>query len=306
MKKLIILFLAGLFLTGCGEAESFSVKPLEKAGFEIEETTVEIEGLSKEYNLIYISDTHIITDSDEVTDKDMVAFRKSGLVSEKDKKDGEAIFEKFSKVVDKCGADGILMGADMIDFCSLSNVETLRKDFENIKTRFMYIRSDHDSLPFNCENLTVEKAREYQDSLGEYNAVTVQDYDEFLVVGINDNYNQITAEALSDFKKVLEEKKPVILLIHVPINSLVSKELYDVSVAVWKDALIWGDDCHYVPDENTKEFIELVLNENSPVKAVYSGHIHTTFEGYLTEKIKGHVFSAGYNYAAGHILVKPW
>ncbi len=45
---------------------------------------------------------------------------------------------------------------------------------------------------------------------------------------------------------------------HVPLQSMVDTTLAEQSKEVWQDrALIWGEDCYYVPDVNsTKKKVE--------------------------------------------------
>ncbi len=50
-----------------------------------------------------------------------------------------------------------------------------------------------------------------------------------------------------------------------------------------------GEDCGYELDEPSKRFLELVLEEDSPVVAVLSGHIHYEWEGNITEDIYEYV-----------------
>lgn len=100
----------------------------------------------------------------------------------------------------------------------------------------------------------------------------------------------MTAEGLSALLFQLEEAKEqndrVIFLTHVPLDSPMDNTLAEMSKKAWNDrALIWGNNCYYVPDQTTSEALQAVLAPNSPVSMVLSGHLHFEYTGNLTETI---------------------
>lgn len=52
-----------------------------------------------------------------------------------------------------------------------------------------------------------------------------------------------------------------------------------------------GEGCYYIPDDNTKVFLEMIYNENTPVVEILCGHMHFSWDGMVTDKVHEHVFS---------------
>ena len=130
------------------------------------------------------------------------------------------------------------------------------------------------------------------------------EYDDICVLGIDNSTSQLPAEALEKIKEVFAIGKPIILVTHVPIDSKLDSSLAEQSKVVWQDrALLWGDGCTYEPDENTREFLDMVYATDSPVKLVLSGHLHFSWDGYITENTREHVFNPAYSNSIGIVKI---
>ena len=128
---------------------------------------------------------------------------------------------------------------------------------------------------------------------------------ELCVAGLSNSTDQITESGLQQMKEILSKGKPVILLTHVPYKSLIDDSLQKASKKVWQErALVWGEDCNYQPDQNTEELMNLIYAENSPVKEILCGHLHFSWDGYITENTHEHVFSPAFTQTVGVITVK--
>jgi len=71
----------------------------------------------------------------------------------------------------------------------------------------------------------------------------------------------------------LAEKKPVILMLHVP---LYTEAVLHKAAAVWKGGVVLGGGIHggIYPDTVSTEFITLTTAKDSPVELVLAGHVH--------------------------------
>ena len=75
---------------------------------------------------------------------------------------------------------------------------------------------------------------------------------------------------------------------------------------VWQDrALVWGTDCTYHPDRNTREFMDMIYAADSPVKEILCGHLHFSWDGAVTETTRQHVFSPAFEKKIGVVTVSP-
>ena len=77
-------------------------------------------------------------------------------------------------------------------------------------------------------------------------------------------------------KEAYAKRKPIIFVTHVPINSLVDQSLANICMGrdTKRRNLTWGTDTYYKPNAQTKELLDMVCAEASPVKAVLAGHLH--------------------------------
>ncbi|MDO4344037.1 MAG: metallophosphoesterase [Eubacteriales bacterium] len=261
----------------------------------VAEHTVNIPGITGEYDLIFLADMHIVVESDEVEEESReTVSQRSGLFADSDGTASASLWADMARQLDSFHADAILMGGDMIDFASNATIECLKQGLKNIQTPWMYVRADHD---YGVWYGTMEKdeAKALHAEIDENKRVYSMDMGEFLIVGVNNNTSQISQKALNEIKSLFSQGKPVILMLHVPLESRLDDELNQKSKEVWQDrALIWGEDTYYEPNENTQAFLDLVYAKDSPVREVLSGHLHFLYDGDLTDTVHQHVVNPAY------------
>ena len=273
-----------------------------------DEKEIEIPGLQKEYTIAVVNDQHIIVeDGDYAKEKEEEVDSRYGLFCNEEGVHSSDAWQGIVEEVNDLQPDGVVLDGDMIDFFSQANLDCLMEGLKEIEAPAMYLRADHDLASWYSDTLTSKEISKKEKAVWEMDSVMVQDYDEFLVVGINNNTSQISKKGLKKIKEVWQQGKPVILAMHVPLQSQLSDDLDKASKEVWQDrALIWGNkDCYYEPNERTQEFLDMVFAENSPVVAVIGAHLHFAHEDQLNDKIVQYVFDASYKGTVGVITVKP-
>lgn len=273
--------------------------------YSAENVHVSIEGCENTYYLLWVSDLHICIPGDEVTDQNYttVLARHDGF-SVSNGVPTDMMWAELPNILDDCDADAILFGGDMVDFCSEANVNCLRDGLNRLHTPYLYIRADHDNRPFFLANPDPAKAKNLQDSVCGNNDVFSMEFDDFYILAVNNSTDQMTPEGLDAAKAVFAAGKPVIILSHVPYASKVDPSLQESSRAAWGNReLVWGLSSSYVPNETTQEFLDLVYAEESPVVEILCGHLHYTWDGYLTGNIREHVFSPAFQGVVGVITI---
>ena len=272
-----------------------------------DEKEIEIPGLQKEYTIAVVNDQHIIVeDGDYAKEKEEEVDSRYGLFCNEEGVHSSDAWQGIVEEVNDLQPDGVVLDGDMIDFFSQANLDCLMEGLKEIEAPAMYLRADHDLASWYSDTLTSKEISKKEKAAWEMDSVMVQDYDEFLVVGINNNTSQISKKGLKKIKEVWQKGKPVILAMHVPLQSQLSDDLDKASKEVWQDrALIWGNkDCYYEPNERTQEFLDMVFAEDSPVVAVIGAHLHFAHEDQLNDKIVQYVFDASYKGTVGVIKVK--
>ena len=257
-------------------------------------------GLKRNYKIIWISDMHIIFQTEEVAAdcREAIDERIRAFTDTRGLRTPENWLELAGRL-DSMGGDLIVLGGDMMDFCSERNIACLREGLAKIKTPVMYIRGDHDNSPYYLDKTTYGECRERHNAIGNNANIIMHEFDEFIVLGFNDSTRQLTEAGLAEAKRIFDMGKPIILMMHVPIKSLVEDRLAEESLKTHGNrVLLWGEGNYYNPNETTAEFLKMVLDEDSPVVSVFAGHMHSSCTEMLNGKISQHVFS----YAAADFI----
>ena len=302
-----------------------------------EKVHVTIPGMRENKKLLYVSDLHLITESDQIAPSELENVRARMAWSSHDGMTAEEAWPIWVDYLNIIENDGILFGADMVDFGSKSNVECLKKGLDRLEDPWLYVRADHDYAPAYLNGIYESESIGYQREIdGTYDDVMFLEYEEFIVAGWNNSTAQMTPEGLEKMKQLFAMEKPVILLTHVPIQPMVEaegqsgsdaltnskqgssgqgaserqedcKSLTDASKEAWGGrVLLWGKqgtECFYQPNETTQEFLQMIYDENTPVVEILCGHLHFSWDGHVTKNVHQHVFGAALDRHAGFVTI---
>ena len=114
----------------------------------------------------------------------------------------------------------------------------------------------------------------------------VIDLGEFLIVGINRSYQNLSDERLEYLNKELRDGRPVIVATHVPFYSEEDAESLEArSMEIRNRIYYWNKtDSVYSPDENTQKFIDEMYAPGSNVVQILAAHLHASWDGKATKK----------------------
>ena len=256
---------------------------------QVDTKTVEIEGISKEYNFLFVSDTHVIVPSceDELKVQELAASRIDyfknayGMTAEEQ-------FPYWIRYANDIQLDGFFMGGDIVDYPSGENLNYLKMNLDNLQVPFLYTLGNHD-WTYPWEYLTETASALYrplfQNFMKGNSEAQFIEYDDFIVLAVDDSTNQVNEAALPVVEQVINYGKPVILMMHVPLQT---DSLLETSIKVWGSALMIGKD-GIVPNEVTQKFLDIILADDSPVCAILAGHVHLEDTGMVNDKIVQYV-----------------
>lgn len=256
---------------------------------EVYQENIVIPALTKSYRFLYLSDVHVIIKSRvEIGCFGNTDARMDGFKNNK----GKSSYEQFPYWVQYANynVDALLMGGDIIDYLSDENVNYIKDNLKKLKIPYLYTMGNHDSyVPWDDIGFIGDD----KNLLGLFRKgnteVQIQDYGDFNVVSVNDyaeaGLAKISKKALKEFKKVYNTDKPMILIVHVPLCTENTDALKEQTVKTWGSPLLFGENCGYDLDDTTKEFLDMVVSDNSPVVAVLSGHLHFYHKDMLNDKI---------------------
>ena len=268
------VMLGGLaLLSGCSGRGVVSGDKWEK---HITEETVYIEGVDREYTLLFITDTHMVVRGEDISaqEKENEDLRFPEFVNEEGVPSAEQ-FPEWIRYANETEVDGVLLGGDIIDTPSAANLQWLEEQLAGLDMPWLYVNGNHD-WTYPWEYMTETGRETYLPLLQTFTqggkAVQSLDFGEFLVVGIDDSTNQVEGAALPEYEKILEENRPVIVMAHVPFmtQSVLAKarESWD------SPAVIGGGNYGGIyPSEDSEGFLTLTTAEESPVELL-AGHVH--------------------------------
>ena len=294
MNKLILTFVMfAMFLGGMGCVG----KTKQEVYANVENVTVTIPKLENTYRFVFLSDLHIIADEQEASEehKQTVLNRKNSMLNGLGQTADE-YWPQLAKKINGYQPDMVFLGGDMLDFMSLSNITCLKKGLDIMESPYMYVRADHDIANWYNQELSQKKIEELGKTIDSNEEIFIHNFKEISILGINNSTSQITSEGLKKIEEFFRaNKKPVIVLTHVPLQSIKNDELDKLSKEKWQDrSLIWGKNCYYNPDYNTQRFMELMYNESNNVAAILSGHLHFHYEGRVSNNTFQYVFKPAY------------
>ncbi len=272
--------------------------------FNCEKVDISIPGIKRSYSILWVSDLHIAKPCDEVDE----ASRADVLARyEYSNHSADSWPDVWPEMINNSGADLVIFGGDMADFCSASNLAVLKAGLDKIRLPYIYIRADHDLLHTYMTAEAAEAASGLQDSLAENRDLMSREFEDFTVAAWNNSTSDISPEGLEEMRRICAAGKPVILVTHVPIAPAEDKSLAEASRTVFSGrSLLWGyNDDYYWPEADTRAFLDLIYGEASPVTAVFCGHLHFSWDGSLTPTCREHVFSAALDGSYGLISITP-
>lgn len=304
--------------TGTEEEVSY---PEPKYPFQTEEIVVEVPGISREYTVAWVSDLHMVADhgtADDILAEDLDAVQiRYDFFQTADGVHGEDLLPEIIDFLNYGSYDGIIFGGDMLDYCSVSNMELLRSEFGrlNKKVPVLYIRADHDyGFWYGGDGFTEADAENMHKEMGDGDDLTAKylDFGEFIILGVNRSTKDMFSEQYSIldemFASAVSEEKPIIVATHVPYASKIDDTnavtLYDRSMEIRNKIYYWGGG-DYVPNDLTSYFLDKIYREDTSVVEVLAGHLHAGWDGKLTEQVGQHIFEPAYLGSIGIIRFVP-
>lgn len=272
----------------------------------ITEKTIIIPGITREYKLFHMSDVHVVASYDyEAPEVKDASVRRVPyfFVSQQDS------IDKWYTLVNEANAikpDAVLLTGDIVDFPSQKNLDILEDGLNKLAVPYVYCVGNHDwSFDYNYHtqnSLETQLPLFEKFTNGENACYSILDMGEFAIAALNNSMEQIDPIALKGLKKAVALKKPVIVTMHIPLcaDNFPENTLKEDTMEYWKGYICIGEN-GIKPNDVSKEFIDIVTADDSPIAAIVAGHIHFAHQDKITDKINQYVCWEG-NKAAYTIL----
>ena len=312
------------------ETETEQAKPVypkPRYAFAEELVTVPVEGLRGTYEIAWVSDLHLITDHAEgegvlAEHLEAIETRYGELPVTADGVHAEELWDEIVAYLNYRGFDAVIFGGDMIDYCSVSNIEALRRGFDALDPAMqrVYLRADHDyGNWYGGEEFTEERCRSLHAMIDgdrmEDKRLLLSDKEgkpEIMIVGVNDstvNMGDAQFAQLEDwFAEAGEQGLTLLTATHIPYASMTDASLRELSMQVRNQIYYWngdGSEGHFIPIGKTWEFMQLLYHFDPPVAQVLAGHLHASWDGKLNERVPEHIFAPAFAGNIGVVRIVP-
>lgn len=253
------------------------------------EETVILEGLEKEYELLFITDSHVVVRDEHAADHgDGVVGEKAGdavsayaLERYPLFRNGAGInsktqFEVCINYANERRVDGVLFGGDIIDSPSEANLTWLAERLGQLEMPYLYVPGNHD-WTYPWEYMTEAGRRDLLPRLESFTQGNTEinslDFGDFCVVGINDSTSQVSGSVFAEFESLYARGKPLIVMAHVPF---LTRSVLEHAREVWPCPVVIGGGNYggIYPNENSDRFVGMLTAADSPVELVLAGHVH--------------------------------
>lgn len=276
-------------------ALSFLAKHYEYPDIQISHVEeVIIPGLENEYEFLFLADMHLaIKTRDDIGPLGDADARMAGFANMKGTQSAKHL-PQWVDYANQKAFDAVLMGGDMNDYYSDVIAEYLYEHISRFEMPYLYTLGNHELYSPWDENVPDESVI-YDLFVDGNTAFQVLEYEDLVVCAIDNQAYLVNPESLVAMQAWMEENpdKPMILLAHVPFYTEQIPGLMDTCISVWGQSLLVGEDTGYAT-EVTKEFMNLVLGEDSPVVAVFTGDNHFYYKGNLTDSVAQWVAAPAY------------
>ena len=273
--------------------------------------TVEIPGLTEEFKFLHITDTHVsaFSDADKkswtATRVQYNTARRSSFAA-----DGLLAEERFPLLfdyADEIGANGLFLTGDLIDFPSEKNIALLYENISRVKAKSIFCLGNHDwnySDDYMTGNAVTANRPLFNDLTNGDPYFSYAEYDGFIVAAIDNSSDVVTQETVDKFLDLYEKNKPIILLLHVPLHA---DTLAPDVKKVWGGRNITMGPGAMGSDWGSVQqlYNAVCVDEDTPVVAVFAGHVHFNHEDTFPNGVKQYITSTGYTGDVRVVTVKP-
>lgn len=306
--QVILIMCAAIFLL-------FAAKKADQPGsIQIQEEDITIAGIRHAYNFFLIADTHIsLCDDRDPSLLEKAETRRAAF----ERESGKNVVRTFHNLITesmRSHTDLTVFAGDITDSAMYASIDFVQKEISRLDMPYLYVTGNHD-FEYGEEYFSKKAYKEYFPRLEcltkTTQQYTVQEYDDLVVAGLNDKNNQFDKSAVQALLPYLKGTKPVILVMHVPLQPE-----YEDSALEQQANDVWGlskkGKCRVLlgesackPNKTTQKLLDAVFAQDSPVAAVFAGHIHFYNRSMLNDASAQLVTGAGYYGDAVRIHIRP-
>ena len=283
LKLVVPAGMAALWLSmaaGCGAGHPEWEKHI------VEETIV-VEGIEEEYTFLFLTDTHVVVSDPEASEQqaEYETQRAQMFVNAEGISSAEQ-FPYWVQYANELQVDAVLLGGDIIDTPSDTNLQWLQMQLSQLDMPYLYVNGNHD-WTYPWEYMTEVGRETYLPLLEPFmqgnTDIQTLPLEEIMIVGIDDSSNQVSSGVLPEYEQLLTQGKPTIVMCHVPF---MTQTALSRAKEVWGSPVVIGGGNFggIYPNEDSTQFLNLTTEAENPVVLMLSGHVHFYDSGVIDEE----------------------
>jgi len=251
---------------------------ITRDSFNIIREKIFIDGLDRDYLFWQASDIHINYTEDD-SSINYYSKKNRDWTPKKDGFNPLYALDFMISEAKKLPLDGLVLAGDLVDFCNQSSTDYLTDRLKSLKCEKIVALGNHEGSLGDPFIDTRRAYPMYMELTSNKPDCRIIDYGKFMFAVLDDSDLKIITEQIEFIKSLKQYKKPVILVIHIP---LITDGLEPSCMKIWGTPFMLGT---YDDTDLTKEAVSLIKAEDSPFVAVLAGHLH--YEN-TSEFKKGH------------------
>lgn len=283
---------------------------------QVNEHTIIVKGLQKEYRFIQITDSHILLQDDDfdAKKKEVYKRRESILFT----RNGTTPEVKLSSMMDYAKKNNLfpIFSGDILDYPSKANFAYFDKELSKVDDYF-FVLGNHDwtymdqyqgLIDYN-DYRSEETFNKYYHLFDKYvkdGSLKAQkrEFDDLVLLGIDTYDGEISEDEVDYFKKVIKLNKPIIIVAHIPYYEKDMQPVMDAFAPGYLTKVCFGQE-KLPMGKNEKRFKELMLDPNNKVIAYLAGHCHCTMNTKIDGLIPQFVLGGSYEDEVNVFIIKP-
>ncbi len=242
--------------------------------YQIHEEEIRIPGLTREYHILQISDTHICA-SDELSSPEEIRQTEEWEESWKDTKKffaglaGEYFgseqelstvdaFRKLMRYAREEKPDLLVLAGDLLEAMHPAGERLLRQELCEYPGQYLCVAGNHEE--------------EYLEGVWNSQPRPIR-FEGFQILAVDDHRKTVSEETLDALRSVVRNPVPTIIVAHIPLCTEMNRK----DLGLFQPYFFIDENSE---DANASEFVRLI-RDNDCFTAVLCGHLH----GYLKTMI---------------------
>lgn len=256
----------------------------------LKEFVIPFKGISKK-TIYHFSDSHL-TEFDDLSDANEVEHAKKMTNSWEGVRKGfcEAYGCPYGELEKQTACehlknllglardgDALVIAGDTMDYINGANLRLTENLFSSFDKPFVQVCGNHEPLKDIPDGYIVSRMK---------NEIQTIDLGDMVIVGLDNSQRKISVAQLDALKRFVEDGKPILLVMHVPIMNDENRELLLKSGVYFQ---LNYDGC---PKENL-EFIDFIKENGNSFVAILAGHLHYSNVSKISDEVTQYVTSQG-------------